>query len=248
MIAPSSCSFLNLRRLLRRSAYTLLTLGALGAAAADLAKPGEAAGAGTNAEPPWKTLFDGKSLDGWKVTPFGGHGEVGVKDGQLMLPMGALLTGVTYTNELPKIDYEVSLDAMKVEGSDFFCGLTFPVSNAFCTLIVGGWGGGVVGLSSIDGYDASENETTKFLSFEKGRWYSIRLKVTKERIEAWIDKERVINQSIVGRRISLRPGEIEASVPFGIATWTVTGALRDIKVRPVPGPVASSEPAKPSAR
>jgi len=201
--------------------------------AAEPSKPAgpTAPAAAADTEPPWKSLFDGKTMAGWKIAPFGGHGEVEVKDGQILLPMGAMLTGVVCTSEVPKLRYEISLEAMKLEGSDFFCGLTFPVSNAFCTLIVGGWGGGVVGLSSIDGYDASENETTKYLQFEKNRWYAIRLKVKPERIEAWLDNERIINQSIVGRRISLRPGEIESSVPLGIATYQTSAALRNLKLR-----------------
>jgi len=179
----------------------------------------------------WKPLFDGRTLEGWKVTGFAGHGEVEVRDGRILLPMGAMLTGVGYTNPLPKTDYEVSVDAMKIQGSDFFCGLTFPVGDAFCSLIVGGWGGGVVGLSSLDGHDASENETACYRSFESNRWYKIRLRVTSKRIEVWIDEERVIDQSIVGRRVSLRGGEIEQSAPFGIATYQVSGALREIKLR-----------------
>ena len=229
------------------AACGMLLLG-LGASAADPLPPANTNAFTAQVDPAWRTLFDGKTLSGWKVTGFAGHGEVEVKEGRIVLPMGAMLTGVTYTNELPKLDYEVSLEAMKIEGSDFFCGLTFPVSNAFCSLIVGGWGGGLVGLSSIDGYDASENETTRFMSFEKNRWYAIRLKVTKERIEAWIDKERMINQSIVDRRISLRAGEIEASVPFGIATYQVTGALRDLKIRPLAPVPGSPETARPPAQ
>ena len=31
--------------------------------------------------------------------------------------------------------------------------------------------------------DASENETTKFLSFEKNRWYRIRVRVTKPKMK-----------------------------------------------------------------
>src|ERR1044071_8792825 len=121
----------------------------------------------------WESLFDGRTLKGWKITDFAGGGEVNVENGQLVLHSGVMLTGVSSTNSIPKIDYEVSLEAMKVDGSDFFCGLTFPVDNSFCSFIVGGWGGGVVGLSSIDGMDASENETTKYLKFDSGRWYSI---------------------------------------------------------------------------
>jgi len=147
--------------------------------------------------------------------------------------MGAVLSGVNWTNELPKTDYEVALDAMRVEGSDFFCGLTVPVGDTFCTLIVGGWGGSLLGISSLDSLDASENETTRFVNFEKNRWYRIRLRVTEGRIEAWIDKERLVNVETTGKKISVRPGDIEMSKPFGIAAWQTSSALREVKMRRV---------------
>jgi type 1 glutamine amidotransferase len=181
----------------------------------------------------WQSLFDGKTLKGWKITDFAGHGEVNVENGRLLLHSGVMLTGVSWTNTLPKIDYEVSLEAMKVEGSDFFCGLTFPVQDSFCTLIVGGWGGGVVGLSSIDGMDASENETTKYMKFDAGRWHRLRLRVVREQIQAWIDDEKIVDQPIAERKISLRPGDIDLSKPFGVATWQTTGALRDVRIRSI---------------
>src|SRR5947207_123099 len=190
----------------------------------------------------WQSLFDGKSLEGWRITDFAGHGEVSVESGRLTLHSGVMLTGVSWTNTLPKIDYEVSLEAMKVEGGDFFCGLTFPVQDSCCTLIVGGWGGGVVGLSSIDGLDASENETTKYMQFDAGRWHRLRLRVIREQIEAWIDDEKIVDQSIAGRKISLRPGDIDLSKPFGLATWQTTGALRDIKIRRITAGAAESSP------
>ena len=75
----------------------------------------------------WLRLFDGKSLHNWHVSNFGGEGEVYVEDGQVILEMGANLTGITWTGEVPQMDYEVILEAMRVGGSDFFCGMTFPV-------------------------------------------------------------------------------------------------------------------------
>lgn len=190
----------------------------------------------------WKPLFDGKTLKGWKITDFAGHGEVEVDPqfrGDSKLPpapaivaeMGAILTGVTLTNPAPEGEYEVTLEAMKVEGSDFFCALTFPVAGAHCSLIVGGWGGGVVGLSSVDSMDASENETTKFLSFQTKRWYPIRLRVTKEKVEAWIDQEKVVDLETADRRISVRAGEIELAKPFGLSAYQTRAAWRNIKVR-----------------
>ena len=180
----------------------------------------------------WQSLFDGKTLKGWKSTDFAGHAEVEVKDGRIILPQGNDMTGVTYTGEFPTMNYEISLDAMRVDGSDFFCGLTFPVGKEPCSLIVGGWGGGVVGLSSINGFDASENETTEYKSFEKGRWYHVRLQVTKGRIQAWIDKERIVDVDSSDKKFSIR-SEVELSQPMGVSSWCTSAALRDIKLRKI---------------
>src|SRR6185369_7925223 len=88
------------------------------------------------------SLFDGKTLTGWKESDFAGRGEVEVKDGRIVIGTG-VMTGITWTNEVPTNNYEISLEAMRVEGSDFFCALTFPVGKDPCSFIVGGWGGGV---------------------------------------------------------------------------------------------------------
>lgn len=186
--------------------------------------------AAVEANSPWRALLDGKSLAGWKSAQFGGEGEVTVEDGKLRLAMGDTLTGVTYTGTLPKTNYEIRLQAMRVEGIDFFCGLTFPVADSHCSLIVGGWAGAVVGLSSIDGKDASENETTKFMKFETGRWYRIRVRVTPTRITAWIDDKEIVDQVITGRRITTR-NEVDLSKPLGISAWQTKAALRDIQLR-----------------
>lgn len=196
------------------------------------ASPSRPADAGENsaARAGWKPLFDGKTLAGWKESDFAGGGPVKVEDAALVLGTGLDLTGVTATAAVPKVDYEVRLDAKRVEGSDFFCGLTFPVGEKYCSLIVGGWGGGVVGLSSLNGMDASENETTTYKKFESGRWYPVRLRVTSQRITAWIDGEEIVDQDIRDRALSTRI-EVGASKPFGIASWQTTAALRGIEVR-----------------
>jgi hypothetical protein len=178
----------------------------------------------------WTDVFDGRTLNGWKPTPFGGEGKVEVKNGELRLGAGQPLTGVTITRPVPRSNYEVTLEAQRVEGSDFFCGLTFPVKKDPCSLIIGGWGGGVYGLSSIDGNDASENETTKYKEFQKGRWYAVRLRVTDEAIEAWLDNEQIVDVKLEGHTISIRI-EVNASKPFGIASYNTLAALRNIRIR-----------------
>jgi len=174
-------------------------------------------------------LFDGKTLDGWEITDFGTQGPVSVSGGKIILGMGDGCSGITWKRDFPTVDYEVTLEAMRVDGHDFFCGMTFPVGKDPCTLIVGGWGGMVVGLSSIDGMDASENETMTLKQFENDRWYRIRLRVTADTIQAWIDNEIVVDFTIGDSFLSIRP-EVELSKPFGIASWRTTAAIKNIRI------------------
>lgn len=179
----------------------------------------------------WKSLFDGKTLKNWTRTEFGGEGEVEVKDGVIVMQQGSELTGITWSGgDIPKINYEISLMAQRIDGSDFFCGLTFPVKEDPCSFIVGGWGGGVVGISSLDGLDAANNETARFESLEKGRWYKIRLRVTEKGLMGWIDEKQVVGVETKGRKISIRH-EVDLSRPLGISCYSTVAGLKDIKLR-----------------
>ena len=182
----------------------------------------------------WRPLFDGRVLGGWKATQFGGEGDVTVVDGAIEIGMGADLSGITWTEDFPRQHYELAFEARRVDGNDFFCGLTFPVGADPCSLIVGGWGGGVVGLSSIDGLDAAHNDTTLYRAFDTGRWYAVRLRVTPERIECCLDEEGVIDQPLEGKTLSIRQ-EVMPSLPLGIATYATTAQVRNLRWRPLPG-------------
>lgn len=187
----------------------------------------------------WRSLFDGNTLTGWAQSGFEGEGDIRVlapfRDGRgaIVIEKGVTLSGFTWTRggELPRVNYEISLEAMKLEGIDFFCGLTFPVGKLACTLVVGGWGGNVVGISSVDHSDASENDTTSDGEFAENRWYRIRVRVTEAKIEAWIDGSQVVDLETQGRVISLRPGDIQKSLPLGVATYMTRAAIRDIRLR-----------------
>lgn len=175
------------------------------------------------------SLFDGKTLNDWKITEFGTQGPVLVSDRKIILNYGDGCTGITWGQDFPKMDYEVTLEARKTSGNDFFCGMTFPVNDEFCSLIVGGWGGPVVGLSNIDGKDAANNETKLLKRFDKEVWYEIKLKVSPQKIEAWVDDEKLVDFDYAGHKLSIRP-EVNLSKPFGICSWNTTAELRNIRL------------------
>ncbi len=175
------------------------------------------------------SLFDGKTLDGWAITEYGTQGPVTVSDGKIILNYGDGCTGINWLGDFPKVNYEITLEARKTVGNDFFCGITFPVNDEFCSLIIGGWGGPVVGLSCIDGEDAAHNKTKILKKFEKEIWYKVRLKVDNERILAWIDDVKMIDFGYSGHKLSLR-AEVGLSKPFGLFTWETTGEIRNIRL------------------
>jgi hypothetical protein len=177
-------------------------------------------------------LFDGETLGQWESTDFGGQGDVYVFNDAIYMDIGNSGTGITWKGPLIRTNYELTLEAMRDDGFDFFCGLTFPVGENHCSLILGGWGGSLVGLSSIDGADASNNETTQVIPFKDFVWYHVRLRVTNDRIIVWLDDEEIINVVTTGRRINIR-SEVYLSKPLGITTWNTIGAVRNIYMRPL---------------
>lgn len=184
----------------------------------------------TAAAESWEIMFDGKTLGQWKSTPFGGEGDVKVENGQILLPRGNDMTGISWQGGFPTDSYEISLEAARLEGNDFFCGLTFPVGADFCSLILGGWGGRVTGLSNVDRRDASDNQTTQAITYRTNQWYSIRLRVTPARITVVLNDNPIIELDRAEHEFGLRP-EVELSKPLGFSTWRTCGALRNIKFR-----------------
>jgi len=196
------------------------------AQAQDAKLPGQAGG---------QSLFDGQTLAGWKVTDFGGEGEVKVDGGVIVMKMGQPLTGITWTDasKIPTDNFEITLQAMKRKGEDFFCCLTFPVRESHASFVVGGWAGTVVGLSSINGLDASENETTQYEKFDQSKWYAIRVRVAGGKIECWIDDKSMVDVDLKDKRISTRI-EVDPNRPLGVACYNTEAGLKDIRLRKLP--------------
>ena len=179
------------------------------------------------------SLFDGSNLSQWKITDFRDHGKVYIKDQSIILQTGDSLTGVTWAGPVLRMNYEINLDAMRVDGGDFFCGLTFPVGDSCVTFVVGGWGGSVCGISCVNFYDASDNETTRKCYFDNNCWYHIRVRVTTGRIQCWLDDEQYVDLETTGKNLDVRM-EVEKSRPLGIATWQTTAAIKNIRLTKLP--------------
>lgn len=227
-------SVLGLSVLLMGCLFTLLIIPSAHSQQKDVPAARKDAKKEAAANPPWRSLLAKDGLEGWKSSDFGGDGEIQVTNGELHLGMGQPLTGITYAKEFPKTGFEIKVEAQRVEGSDFFCGLTFPVGDGHASLIAGGWGGGVVGLSSIDGYDASENPTSTYENFTNGKWYSFRVKVDDKNVTAWINDKEVFSQEREGHKFSLR-GEVLASRPLGYCVFQSKVAVRNFQWRELKG-------------
>jgi len=154
----------------------------------------------------------------WAVADFSGSAKIQVLGDTLIIETGNDMSGVLWQGDVPKMDYEITLEAMRLSGNDFFCGLTAPWEDSAFSLIIGGWGGTCIGISSLDYLDAYNNETACFRSLMSHRWYPIKLRVTGGRIQAWVDKR----------------WEMASVTPLGIATWRTTGAFRNFRLTPLP--------------
>jgi len=192
----------------------------------------------------WKPL-----KDSWEVSQFGGDGPVEIKDKLITMGLGDPMTGIRWEGGAPKENYEVELEARRREGFDFFCALTFPVGKKHVSFILGGWGGGVVGISSVDGYDASENETTSFRNFDTDRWYKVRVRVDANQIQCWIDDKPAAEQIRKGHEFDIRY-EMDQCVPLGVASFQCKSEYRNLRIRRLTAAeikAAQKEAAKPEA-
>ena len=183
------------------------------------------------------TLHTDNSVDllsdslNWKTSNYGSGGEFKLKSKLATLEMGDPICGMTWVGkELPKNNYEIELEAKRTHGNDFFVGLTFPIKEQFCSLIISGWGGTVTGLSSIDGVDASENKSSCDIEINNQQWYKIKLVVSDEAITVHVDGKQIISCPTQNRTFSIRP-EVEPSKPFGLATFYTAAQYRNFYLK-----------------
>ncbi len=190
-------------------------------------------------------LFNGNDLTGWKPAPFDGGGAVNVlSNGTVQCGIGDPLSGIVYTREPPAMNYEIRMEAMRAEGSDFFVGLTIPVEKSFCTVIIGGWGGGLCGVSSVDYADASENQWSEGLRLENNRWYTLRVRVTPGVLQVFLNDDLYTARIEYGdaKRLSLRPGEIDRTAPLGFSTYRTRALWRNVTLTPITALLPDDKP------
>ncbi|MCY3021135.1 MAG: SUMF1/EgtB/PvdO family nonheme iron enzyme, partial [Planctomycetota bacterium] len=175
----------------------------------------------------WISLFDGKTLDGWELQK-GKDGEKGkarVEAGNITLTEGNPAAAIQWKGQFPTTNYEIELEAMRIQRIYCFCALAFPLGRQSATLVVGDAGGKVVGLDGVDGKDAWQNITGRRMDFEGMRWYRVRLRVTEPRVEAWVDDTLMVDLPTAGHQFG---GQTPSITLF---TYKADGAIRNIRFR-----------------
>jgi hypothetical protein len=134
------------------------------------------------------------------------------------------------TQPLPRDNYELRWECRRLRGFDFLCAFTFPVADQYASFVMGGWGGGITGVSSIDGYDASDNQTTMFKAFDNDQWYRARVRVEEAQISAWVDGTQLFVHPRQGHQFDIR-FEMDPCTPYGIANYECDSQIRNIQIR-----------------
>lgn len=179
-------------------------------------------------------LFDGADLGGWRPGVYGDPPDYELTDEGVVLPQTAWLSGMTYDGDVPSAPYRLEVVATRRYGSDFFLGVTFPVRESHLTLVLGGWGGSLCGLSCIDGMDASENDTRTNRYFPNGKLQTVVIDVGDDRVVARVNGEGVVDRALgADEELSLRT-EVLASRPLGLAAFATSTTVHSVRVRPLP--------------
>ena len=63
-------------------------------------------------------------------------------------------------DKVPTDNFEITLQALKRRGDDFFCALTFPVRDSHASFVVGGWAG-TLGISQRAAVEALSSVSSR---------------------------------------------------------------------------------------
>ncbi len=180
----------------------------------------------------WQDLFDGKTLDGWQAAgDEATRGEVRLESGQIILNPGSPKTTVAWTSEFPARDYEVEVEAMRVEGRDAFCTIGLPLGEEQAQVAVG-WGpigrdSFMISVNAKDGSASADAVTEKRMQLKSGQWYRINVKVDDERVVVLVDGEPVLD---VPRSDDTFPKRQDGN-RFNITSYDTKAAIRKVRLR-----------------
>lgn len=196
-----------------------------GALAAVSAAPPTMLGPGEGVE-----LFDGSTLGAWQPEPTGRDDAVRVADGAIELSWGSPGTSMAWTGTRIPPSYELSLEVAKLEGAGSgYWFLTFPIdAERTCTLTLAHRMAWLCGESGPAGAGA----TSRSFGLETREWHSVRLRVVPGRVEAQVDDERLTVEPTGTPAVAL--AGIDAPRELEIATWSMTAAVRELRLERLP--------------
>ena len=221
------------RRSWRRPGHQRARLAGLGVLLAVLVGCGSAPAPGAGPTTALEQIHAPRGIPpGFEETELGGEGLASIAPNRILLEPGVPLSGVTWTGAAPVAPYTLEVEFTKRYGNDFPCALTFPVAGSHLSLVLGGWGGTVCGLSSLDGLDASRNETRFVRSFPPGARTHVRLEVHRAEVRAALDGVEVVRIDLAGRSLGVRE-ELLPCRPLGIAAFATAVEVHSVRWGPI---------------
>lgn len=199
-------------------------------------------------DPRWTTLFDG-TFRGWRTVKGGRFKSApssvvsSVNGGLALMSRGDVAAGAAYHWDFPKMDYELVFEAKRALGSSEFASVVFPVGDSHCTWSIGDLGK-ISALDQVDGkpHTDAENPTRREIAFLQNHWHKFRLRVSRERVEGWIDGKKVVDIPTAGHKFTLWEGH-RLLRPFGFFCERHTlSAIGQIRVRRLGEAAAAAPP------
>ncbi|NQT53548.1 DUF1080 domain-containing protein, partial [bacterium] len=203
------------------------------------------AAADADSDAGWASLFDGRTLGDWQ--PVGSLGsKATVQDGSIVLDSLPGWNAAHWRTDVPRENYEFAYETMRKSGSGDFGTLAFAIGGAtHCMLHIGAGDGRTIGLSLVDNRDYRSNGTARKLDLCNGRWYSVQLQVTEDRVRAWIDGRQVVDQPREGHRFAPKSHISRRIKAFGLCSLKSVAAVRNIRLRRLKAGQVAEAPAPP---
>ncbi|NQT85650.1 protein kinase [bacterium] len=198
----------------------------------------------------WRVLVGQGRANGWErvkgglfrqppsATANGGLGQV------IVFSQVDGAAGYKHTWDVPRTNYELSFTSMRLRGNNIGPGVIFPVGKSVCLWAIGNGGGGC-GLDQVDGHDDldEDNPTRVMRPTELKRSYRYHLRVSQDKVQAWINQTRVVDIPRAGHTFSLRDG-YRPGAPLAFVGAGKTGAVvKNIRIRPLTPGVDPDGPA-----